>query len=478
MTVLRTASLALVALLLGATPLTPTLARENLPKIKPGDPLPANLFVELAKAINPTVVNISTSTMPRYRGGNGRPGGPQYRDPFFDLFEQFMGPNMQQQPQQSLGTGFIIREDGLIITNNHVVDQADVIKVQLSENSKESFTAEVIGKDSRTDIALIKINTKKKLPVAVLGSSQELEVGEWVAAFGNPFGHGHTLTKGVVSAKGREIEGLNLFPFIQTDASINPGNSGGPLVNVQGQVVGVNSAIDARAQGIGFAIPIDEVKSILPQLEKDGGVRRGFIGVYMADLDEESAQSLNLKQTEGALITQVVENSPADKAGLKPYDLVIEFGGEKVTSTAELSKAVIKNPVGKKVELKALRNNKAVTLNLVIGEQTAEKVAKPAKKYDGQKAPFNLGFTVTDYTRQLADNFGVPPLREGRPIVIDVEMNSPAIQAGVAPGDVILDVNRQAVAKAKDVLKALRSGINVMRVLKQDRVVLIYIRPK
>lgn len=254
--------------------------------LKAGDPLPADTFIELNKLVNPAVVNISTSQMPR---PNRRP--PRgYPDPFFDLFQQFMGPGpfnfQQQQPLQALGTGFIIREDGLILTNNHVVDKADVIKVQLNENDKDTYDAKIIGRDSATDIALLKIESKKKLPTAQLGSSSGLQVGEWVAAFGNPYGHGHTMTKGIISALGREIDELNRFPFLQTDASINPGNSGGPLVNTQGLVIGVNTAIDARAQGIGFAIPINEVKSILPMLEKDGSIKRGFLGVLMQDLDK------------------------------------------------------------------------------------------------------------------------------------------------------------------------------------------------
>jgi serine protease Do len=204
-----------------------------------------------------------------------------------------------------LGTGFIIRDDGLIVTNNHVIAGADIINVQLSEGSKETYEATLVGRDERTDIALIKIKPKEKLPVAVLGSSKDLEVGEWVAAFGNPFGHGHSMTKGIVSSKGRDITEINKFPLIQTDASINPGNSGGPLVNTKGLVVGVNSAIDARAQGIGFAIPIDEVKAIIPQLESKGRIARGYLGLFLGDLDPEAAEYLGLGDQRGAVVTQM-----------------------------------------------------------------------------------------------------------------------------------------------------------------------------
>jgi serine protease Do len=321
---------------------TLSLAKQTNAQLKLGDPLPQNLFVELAKLVNPTVVNISTTVMPRAQNMPGRQFGGGLRDPFFDFFEQFMGPLGPARPQQSLGTGFIIRKDGLILTNNHVVEKADVIKVQLNENDKVLYEAEILGRDARTDIALIKINTKVNLAVAALGSSKTLQVGEWVAAFGNPFGHGHTMTKGIVSAIGRELNEINKLPFIQTDASINPGNSGGPLVNAKGEVVGVNTAIDARAQGIGFAIPIDEVKSILEVLEKDGMVRRGYLGVnmYPYPLDPRNAAEIGLNTTEGALVIGTVPNSPAAKAGLKEYDLIIKFGLKEIKDSQDLMRAV------------------------------------------------------------------------------------------------------------------------------------------
>ena len=461
-------------------------ARTVRPPIKAGDPLPANLFIELAKAINPAVVNISTTQMPRQRRGQRQPH-PGYPDPFFDLFQHFMGPNpfnyQQQKPMQSLGTGFIIREDGLIVTNTHVVDKADVIKVQLVENGKETYEAKVIGKDSRTDIALIKIDVKKKLPVAQLGSSNDLQVGEWVAAFGNPYGHGHTMTKGIISALGREIDELNRFPFLQTDASINPGNSGGPLVNSQGLVIGVNTAIDARAQGIGFAIPIDNVKSILPALEKNGGIKRGFVGVLMQDLDKESAASLGIQRTDGALITQIVPESPAEKGGIQPYDLVIQLGDKKIASTRDLARAVMNYSPGDKIKVKVVRNKKEKTLTIKVGrhpdDEDLQAQETGSKGYKGQKAPFELGFKVTDYSKSLANEFGLPPLREKHPVVIEIDRGGIASWAGLAPGDIVLDVNRKNVRRARDVLKALRKdGVNVLRVLRQNRVLLIYLKSR
>ncbi|MCC7404860.1 MAG: Do family serine endopeptidase [Bdellovibrionales bacterium] len=476
-------SLLTAFLFLGGSPWQPELAaaKSTRAPIKAGDPLPANLFIELAKEINPTVVNISTSTLP-----NQRQAVPGYPDPFFDLFQHFMGPNpyyyQQQRPMQALGTGFIIREDGLIITNNHVVDKADVIQVQLSENSKESYQAKVIGKDARTDIALIKIEVKKKLPVATLGSSSSLQVGEWVAAFGNPYGHGHTMTKGIISALGREIDELNRFPFLQTDASINPGNSGGPLVNTQGEVIGVNSAIDARAQGIGFAIPIDNVKSILPTLEKNGSIKRGFLGVLMQDVDDDSAKSLGLTRTDGALITQVIPDSPAEKSGMKDYDLVTKVGEKQVANTRELAREIQNYSPGDKVKLLVVRNKTEKELTLTIGrhpDDQDEDSKGSGRQYDGQKAPFDLGFKLSDYSREIANEFGLPPLREKHPVVIDVTRGSIASWAGLAPGDIILDVNRLPVTTSRDVLKSLRKdGVNVMRVLKQNRVALLYLKPR
>jgi serine protease Do len=453
----------------------------TFPKLKATDPLPSGLFVDLAKAINPAVVNVFTTYMPRERLMRD-----PYRDPFFDLFEQFMGPGgmAPRMPQQSLGTGFIIREDGLIVTNNHVVDKADIIKVQLEERAKEQFDAKVVGKDARTDIALIKVEAKRKLPYVRMGSSSEVQVGEWVAAFGNPYGYGHTMTKGIISAIGREIDELNLFPFMQTDASINPGNSGGPLVNTQGLVIGVNTAIDARAQGIGFVIPIDNVKSILPQLEKNGSIARGFIGVQMGemDLDDEDAKSLNLKSSEGALIADVVTGSAAEKAGIEPYDLVVEFDGKKIASNRDLTKAVASTAIGHKAQVKLLRNGKAKTVTVEVSAppdlRTALKGApRKGEGVETQKAPFNLGFTVADYTPRLAQEFELPLLRQPRPVIVNVENGSKSAKAGLSPGDIILDVNRKEVARAKDVGRHLRQGtINILRVLKQDRVVLVSLR--
>lgn len=455
------------------SPLATAIAADDGPPLKLSDPLPGNLFIELAKAINPSVVNIYTSQLPRFNRGN------YPRDPFFDLFEQFMGPQYQQRPSQSLGTGFIIREDGLIVTNNHVVADADIIKVQIEEKTKEQYEAKLIGRDPTRDIALIKINAKRKLPAVKLGASKDLQVGEWVAAFGNPFGHGHSVTKGIVSALGREIDDINILPFIQTDASINPGNSGGPLVNSKGLVIGVNAAIDARAQGIGFAIPIDSVKEIIPSLEKIGTVKRGFLGVYMADIDERSAKSLGLEQSEGALVTKVIAKSPAAKAGIQAYDLIVKFDGKDVSSPLDLSKLIARAAINQSVALDVIRNGKTKKLKLTIGEQPQEKQnARNEKRYQGQMAPYDFGFRLIDYNRSLAREMGLAPLNEPRPIVVEVQPTSPAAYAGLIPGDIIVDVNKKATPRAKDVISKLVNGDNVLLVLRGDRELLIHLKQR
>ena len=454
--------------------------KRGLDTSKLGDPLPRNLFIELSKLINPAVVSITTTQVMHQ--------GNRYRDPLQEFMEEFWGgrgggPNMapsRREQLTALGTGFIIREDGLIITNNHVVEQADVIKVQLEQNTEKSYEATVIGRDARTDIALIKIDAKHVLPVVQLGSSKDVQVGEWVAAFGNPYGHAHTMTKGIVSAIGREISEINRFPFIQTDASINPGNSGGPLVDTMGLVIGVNTAIDARAQGIGFAIPIDNVKEIVSVLEKEGRIRRGIIGVNIASVTEEIAGSLGLEKAEGVVITQIVRGSPADTAGLRPYDIIIEFNGEKVKDAAALQNAVADTKIGSSAKVKIYRfddkaKKRELSLNVKVIEnpEDARKAAHVTKKYFGQNAPFDLGFKVSDLTSQLAQEYSIPDGAPMNPVVTDVTRNSPAAHSGLQIGDLILDVNRINVSKATDVLKNLKSGRNNVRIVRGNAIAIL-----
>ncbi len=448
---------------------TPPLVKSP-PAMKLGDPMPANLFVELAKIINPTVVNISTSAKMR--------GGPRFRDPMMDLFERFYGLPMQppenSKPQQmSLGTGFIIREDGLIVTNNHVVQGADIINVQLSEKSEKIYEAKLVGSDQRTDIALIKIKTNEKLSAAALGSSEDLQVGEWVAAFGNPFGHGHSMTKGVISSKGREIGEINRYPLLQTDASINPGNSGGPLVNTRGFVIGVNSAIDARAQGIGFAIPIDQVKKIIPDLETRGSIRSGYIGVQMGEVDPEAANYLGLKDG-GAVIVALEKGGPAAKAGAKPYDIITEINGKKIKNTNDVRDAIAESEIGKKTSMKIIRDRKTVNLQVSIVERPGapKQMITEAPKVDGSKAPNNLGFAIADLNNELRQSYGYSPETK-RPIIVSIQSGSLAGLAGLQVGDLILDINKVEVSTAKEALAQLKKGTNTLRLARGARVIVV-----
>jgi len=456
-----------------------TIPSFALEKLQPGQAMPHDLFINLAKQLNPTVVNISTAQEITQRKYRPRSGGHPYAD-LFELFlnqgRGFDGPSKRRGGGQ--GTGFIISKDGLIVTNNHVIAGADIINVQLSGNKKK-YEAEVIGRDKRTDIALIKIKAKFNLPTAKLGTSSNLKVGEWVAAFGNPFGHTHSMSKGIVSAIGRQIDELNRLPFIQTDASINPGNSGGPLVNTAGEVIGVNTAIDARAQGIGFAIPVDDVRRIVEQLEKHGGIKRGFLGVSLADVNNEQASDFGLPGSNGALIARVSAGSPAKRAGLKDYDFITHFNGKRITDSSDLVNKVSDTIAGKKIPIKLIRNGKKKTITLKLGQHPdSVKVTKKTKtrSYSGQKAPYDMGFYIKNYSKSLVAKFDLAPLKRSRPVIIEVKPSTPASTAGLYPGDIILDVNKSPVYKSTDVIKKLKKNkINILRILRYDEVVLIYI---
>lgn len=448
-----------------------TQAQKKEPYVmKFGEALPANAFIELNKLVNPAVVNISTTTRPKFQRG--------YRDPYMDMMEQFFGFRVmpqQARPAQALGSGFLIREDGLIITNNHVIDGADTIQVQVGDSEK-LLEAKVVGRDGRTDIALIKVEGKG-FPTLQLGSSATTDVGEWVAAFGNPFGNAHTMTKGIVSAKGRDISEINRFPMIQTDAPINPGNSGGPLVNLKGQVIGVNAAIDPRAQNIGFAIPIDDVKSILPTLEKDGRIRSGYLGVSLADLDPRIANELGLKDLDGAVVAQVEEGSPADKAGLTTYDVITEFNGKKVADSGSLRTLVADASIGSKIPVKIIREGKQKSIQVTVGDRPEpRKVSlKSEREHQGKQAPHDLGFQIADINPSLREDFQLPEDAK-KPVVVRVEKGSLGAQAGLLAGDLILDVNRRDVNSAGDVIKNLKKGTNTLRIFRQGAVLFLMLR--
>lgn len=335
-------------------------------------------FVSLAKKLRPVVVNIATTQVSE-GGEQPQLGGPFGQDdPSNEFWRRFFGAPSQPGPyrQKSLGSGFIIDRDGSILTNNHVVENAQKIVVKLADG--QEYEAKVVGRDPKTDIAVIKINAKGNLPVAGLGDSDRLEVGEWVMAIGNPFGLDNTVTSGIVSAKGRQIGQGPYDNFIQTDASINPGNSGGPLINLNGEVVGINTAIFSRTGGnigIGFAIPTNLVQELLPQLKGNGKVTRGYLGVAIQKVTPEIAESLGMNRARGALVADVSKDGPAEKAGVAVGDVILEFDGREVTGSTDLPILVARTAVNKKVRLKVLRDKKEVTLTAAVGELKEEKAA-------------------------------------------------------------------------------------------------------
>ncbi len=426
-------------------------------------------FVSLAKKVNPAVVNIQTKQTPK---------SSPYQDPMQEFLEQFYGMSPRhREPIQSLGSGFIIDKSGLIITNNHVVDKADEIDVQLSTSDK-TYKAKVIGKDARTDIALIKIDVKDDLPTLPLGSSESTEVGEWVVAFGSPLGFTQTVTKGIISGKGRSVEEIGLFPFLQTDASINPGNSGGPLVNLKGEAIGVNTFIIQGASGLSFATPIDGVKQILDDLKSKGKVIRGYIGLSYSPLDPRAANYLGLKNLNGVIVGDVYKNGPAYKAGLKPYDVIIKFADTDIKSVASLQNAVAKQKVGSKVDVKILRERKELSKKISIelppdnfyaGESNESEGNLPT----GEEAPFNLGFRYSIVNARILGKLGLP--NTNKPIIVSVESNSAARLAGLARGDILLDINRKNIRAQKDVKKFLKKGSNLIRVQRGNYRVALFI---
>ncbi|MBE8221519.1 MAG: PDZ domain-containing protein [Bdellovibrionales bacterium] len=450
-------------------------AKIILPKLLPGEKLPADQFIKLYKIINPTVVNISSKL-------NKKTSYYNLKNPLLPFILPYNNIPRRAEPLSSLGTGFIISADGLIITNAHVISNANIINVKVAGDNKD-YVAKIIGQDKSSDIALIKITTKYKLSFASLGSSQSLQVGQWVAAFGNPYGYSHTMTKGIISAKGREIDELNRFPFLQTDASINKGNSGGPLVNMQGKVIGVNSAIDPRAQGIGFAIPIDNVKSILKELKEYGFVKRGFLGIYMLDLTPRLARKIGSNKKRGALIVEVLKNSPSEKGGLKVYDIITKFNKKNILSSKHLSKAIGNSASNAKIILGVYRKNKFLQLEVTLKPNSQDLRRSPLnKKTSSQKikiyqAPYKLGFKLVNANKKSANQLRIPYLaRVNRPVVVGIYKHSTAHLAGLAYLDVILDINLKKVKTVKQVFNSLRRGTNYVRILRNKQVYLLQMR--
>lgn len=405
-------------------------------------------FSDLAERVSPAVVHIKVEKTVKGKKGtldsfgqNPFDGNQQFKDFFGRHFGKDRRPEFKRPGQ---GSGFIIDQSGYIVTNNHVVEGADNIKVILKDETQHN--AEVVGLDPVTDIALIKIELRKSLPSVRLGSSADLRVGQWVAAIGSPFGLEHTVTAGIVSAKGRVIGSGPYDDFIQTDASINPGNSGGPLINMQGEVVGINTMIIAGGQGIGFAIPVDQAKGIIAQLKSDGEVTRGWLGVTIQDLKGDLADYYGVKGQSGVLVADVVSGDPADRAGIKPKDIITKVNGKKITTSRDLTNLAAGLGIGDTADVTILRDGKLKTLRVKIGRRPLTMAT--ASQNQRHRKNGGYGFEVTELTPELARRFNMK--ETAGVIVVGVAPNSKADSAGVRQGDLIIEVNRKNVDSVKD----------------------------
>jgi serine protease Do len=419
-------------------------------------------FVDLAARLSPAVVNVSTAQKSLPKVGDSPEGGDHPGDGFGQPFE-----NEDPSHPQSLGSGFIINKDGFILTNEHVVEDGQAIQVTLQDGRE--FKARVIGHDDKTDIALIKIDAAGQLPIAPLGDSDALRVGAWVIAIGNPFGFDHSVTAGIVSAKGRFIPG-NYDDYIQTDASINPGNSGGPLIDQRGAVVGVNSAIYTRtgsSMGIGFAVPVNLIKEELPQLRSRGSVVRGWLGVYIQAVSEAQARAAGMSAPHGAFVEQMIDNSPAQAAGLRPGDIIVEFDQHEIGDSQELPLMVGGVPIGHSAMLTVIRDRTARRIPIVIGVSREEQLASA----DAGGAPRpSLGLTVEKIDKALARQLNLD--ETDGVIVAEVDPGGPGAAAGLRPHDIIMEVDRQPVKNLDGWRRALDRAAGekiTLLLVKRDR---------
>jgi serine protease Do len=409
-------------------------------------------FADVVERINPAVVNIEATTR-----GNDAARRRRTRPDLPDVPEPFNGApgtprNDRDTPRRGAGTGFIIDADGSILTNNHVIDGADRIMVKLSDG--RSLRARVLGADPDTDIAVIKVDGQVGLPVAPIGDSSALRMGEWVCAIGNPLGYEHTVTVGVISYLGRKLFDASLDNYIQTDAAINFGNSGGPLINARGEVIGINAAISSRASNIGFAVPINGATAVLPQLREKGHVSRGFIGVGLRDVDADLQRSLNLPASHGALVQDITEGSPAERAGVRPYDLIVSFDDRVVANDDELIREIAAHSPGASATLRVVRDGRDQTFTVKLVERpsrettTGNRPAPPPAAGRPDQEPI-LGLTVRDLDAAAFNRLELR--RQTRGVLITrVEPLSPSFDAEVQRGTVLLEINRKPVASSAD----------------------------
>ncbi|MGE8294847.1 MAG: DegQ family serine endoprotease [Pseudomonas sp.] len=435
-------------------------------------------FTDLVEEASPAVVNISTRQKMPERAVAGQPGLPDLEGlpPMFrEFFERSIpqmprNPGGRQREAQSLGSGFIISPDGYIMTNNHVVADADEIIVRLSDRSE--LEARLIGADPRSDVALLKVEGKN-LPVVRLGKADDLKVGEWVLAIGSPFGFDHSVTAGIVSAKGRNLPSDSYVPFIQTDVAINPGNSGGPLFNLQGEVVGINSQIFTRSggfMGLSFAIPMEVAMQVADQLKADGKVTRGWLGVVIQEVNKDLAESFGLDKPAGALVAQVLEDGPADKGGLQVGDVILNLNGKPIIMSADLPHLVGGLKPGQKAELDVVRDGSRKKLSVTVGTlpEEGQELAASGPAQGGERSSNRLGVTVVELTAEQKKGLD---LKGG--VVVKEVLNGPAAMIGLRPGDVITHLNNQAIDSTRtftQVAQELPKNRSVsMRVLRQGR---------
>lgn len=447
-------------------------------------------FTELVEDNSAAVVNISTTTERKAaRGGaQGSPFDQRQFEQLPEFFQDFFrGPQSPfggspggQAPRQSMGSGFIVSSDGYVLTNNHVVEGADEIIVRL--NDRRELPARLVGTDPRSDMAVLKIEDGDDLPVVKIGQSRDLKVGEWVLAIGSPFGFDYTVTAGIVSALGRSLPSENYVPFIQTDVAINPGNSGGPLFNLDGEVIGINSQIYTRSggfMGVSFAIPIDDAMNVFRQLRDEGAVSRGWLGVLIQEVNRDLAESFGLKRPRGALVAEVMANSPAEDAGLKTGDIVLQYEGEDVALSSDLPPMVGRTPVGETASLRVLRGGDIINVDVEIGRLPEDGQARPASPSGSSNDPSSapLGLSVEPLPDEIADSWD---LASGGVLVAEVAPG-PARDAGIRPDDVITELNRQPVSSVDDfrsVVDSLPEDSAVsVRVIRQGRASYFVMKP-
>ncbi len=420
-------------------------ARASVMADMPGIPIQGS-FAAIAEKLSPSVVNIKVTKVQKTDFPlHALPEGP-FRDRFRHFFDdKELTP--RERPAEGAGSGVIVSGDGLILTNNHVVEGAKEVLVTLAD--QRELKADIVGRDPRTDLAVLRVKDSGELQAARLGDSDALKVGDWVLALGNPFGLSHTLTSGIVSAKGRVLGAGPYDDFIQTDASINPGNSGGPLFNMQGEVVGINTAIIPNGQGIGFAVPVNMARQLMPQLVEHGVVTRGYIGVNIQTVSRDLARAMNLEKPEGALVADVVSGGPADRAGIKRGDVIVSFDGKEVRDSQHLPAMVAATPVGGEVSVKVLRASKEKDFRVKVAKLESPDLRPSASDEPSQS---RWGMELRDLSPETAKRQG---LEDGGVVVVNVQPGSAADKASIQRGDIILEADRKPVHSVQELKKAI-----------------------